>query len=207
VSALVTRAGAVDPDAARRDAKAILDQRRFRPTRVPRPFAGVLRWMGRQLEPVGRFFHPVWDFFNTRVGIAVLVVLVVASAVGIALLIASRRGAGAPSVSGRRASRGRPEDPDALDRAADDAERGGDYDTAVRLRFRAGLLRLDALGAIRLAPSLTAGQAARRLHLDDFDVLARDFDAVAYGARHVDVDAARAARTGWSRVLDEVTTR
>jgi hypothetical protein len=206
VTALLARVAAVDPDAARRDARSILGQRRFRPTRVPRPFAGVLRWLGRRLEPVGRLFDPVWRFFNTPIGLALLGVLVVAAAVGVAILIASRRGAGPPRPAHAGGRRER-DDPDALERAAEEAERAGDYEAAVRLRFRAGLLRLDALGAIRLAPSLTAGQAARGLRLDDFDVLARDFDAVAYGARHVDADAARVARAGWSRVLEEVETR
>ena len=39
------------------------------------------------------------------------------------------------------------DDPAVLEREADEAERGGAFERAVRLRFRAGVLRLDARGA------------------------------------------------------------
>jgi hypothetical protein len=94
-----------------------------------------------------------------------------------------------------------------LERQADDAEARGDYSAAVRLRFRAGLLRLDHAGAIRLGPSLTAGQVARRLSLDAFDAVAREFETVAYGGHDADHDAVTAARRGWSRVLATVGER
>ncbi|HEX4778892.1 MAG TPA: DUF4129 domain-containing protein [Acidimicrobiia bacterium] len=200
-------AAAVDPDAARRNAKDILGERRFRPERVPRPFAGALRWLGRRLEPVGRVLAPVGRFFETRLGIAVLALVVVAATVVVARLLASRSGARATARGSARAAPRGPEDPELLERQADDAEACGDYSSAVRLRFRAGLLRLDRAGAIRLGPSLTAGQVARRLALDDFDAVAREFETVAYGNHDADHDAADAARRGWSRVLATVGNR
>jgi hypothetical protein len=207
IAASVARAGPVSPDAARRDARSILDERRFRPAHVPRPFAGALRWLGRQLEPVGRALSPIGRFFQTVPGLVVLTVLVVGAVVAGAWLLAGRRGAtGRPSVLGGSA-RATSDDPGQLDRAAEEAERDGDYAKAVRLRFRAGLLRLDTAGAIRLGPSSTSGQVARRLRLRDFDDLARDFELVTYGDRPADTSVARAARERWTRVLDEVRSR
>ncbi len=78
------------------------------------------------------------------------------------------------------------EDPDELERAADAAERAGRLDDAVRLRFRAGLLRLGSRGAIRYRPSVTTGEVRRVLGSDTFDELARTFEAVAYGGQSRD---------------------
>lgn len=204
IGAAVATTGPVSPDAARRDARSILGERRFRPARIPRPFAGALRWLGRQLEPIGGALRPVGRFFQTVEGLVVLGVLVVCAGVVVAYVIWSRRGARAAPAVVRRRGPQRPDDPAQLERAADEAERNGDYAGAVRLRFRAGLLRLDAVGAIRLGPSSTSGNVGRRLRLRDFDDLARDFELVAYGDRPADTVVARAARERWTRVLDEV---
>ena len=207
IPAALARIGPVGPDAARRDARSILGERRFRPARVPRPFAGVLRWLGGLLEPVGRALDPVWRFFQTLPGLVGLSLLLVGGAAAVAWLVGSRRGAGVARSA--RVSRAHevPDDPVGLERAADDAERAGDFAAAVRLRFRAGLVRLDAAGAIKLGPSSTSGQVARRLRLGDFDDLARDFALVAYGDRPAGTAVVRAARERWPRVLDEVRSR
>ena len=87
-----------------------------------------------------------------------------------------------PRPSGARAA-ARDEDPRALDRRADAAEAAGDLEAALRLRFRAGLLRLDARGAIEFRPSISTYEVRRTLHSDDFDALAATFDDVVYGGR------------------------
>jgi Domain of unknown function (DUF4129) len=99
------------------------------------------------------------------------------------------------------ADAGELEDPDALERAADAAELAGDLDVAVRLRFRAGLLRLGGRGAIRYRPSVTTNEVRRVLGSETFDQLAETFDGIAYGGRDAvppDVDA---ARREWPRVV------
>ena len=92
-------------------------------------------------------------------------------------------------------------DPDALERDAERAEAAGDLNLAIRLRFRAGLLRLDRAGAIRYRPSLTSSQVAYTLRSRDFEELAARFDAVAYGGRTADADDVSDARDRWPRVV------
>jgi Domain of unknown function (DUF4129) len=94
-----------------------------------------------------------------------------------------------------------PEGPVALERRADEAERARDHALAVRLRFRAGLMRLGEREVIPYRPSLTTAEARRRLRSEPFDRLATDFDAIAYGGRAAGDDDARAAREGWREVL------
>jgi hypothetical protein len=97
--------------------------------------------------------------------------------------------------------------PDQLERQAAQAERDGDHDLAVRLRFAAGLLRLDAARAIELRPSLTSGDVGRTLRSETYNALATTHDAVAYGGRHAGPDDADTARRDWPDVVGEARRR
>jgi len=196
----------VDPDRARDQARQILGGRRYKPADVPRPFEGVLEWLGDRLRPIGDFFSRITESLAGKV---VLGALLVAAVTLVALLLA-RRSAAARALgagAGRRRSRDEKLDPARLEREADAAERRGDLDLALRLRFRAGLVRLDRTGAISFRPSITTGQVARRLRLDDFDEIAVTFDAVAYGGRRASESDLLSARTGWPRVLEQAGHR
>jgi len=202
----VRPAQAVDPDAARGAARDILHDRRFHRDPAPRPLRGPLQWLGDRLQTVdawiGRVLRPVpgWVWLS-------LAIAVVAAVVARIIVVSRRR-----HVTGARHGRASPaldtpEDPAALDREADDAERRGDLERAVRLRFRAGLLRLGDRGAIAYRPSVTTREVRRALGSETFDDLAHTFEAVAYGgraARPPDVDA---ARRDWPRVLDDAGHR
>jgi hypothetical protein len=146
------------------------------------------------------------DLVRERFGIGwalvAVVVVVLATAAWVAgqLVRRHRRSAVLRSTAPALARRG--EDPDKLERQAAAAERAGDLSLAVRLRFVAGLLRLDRAGVISYRPSLTTGQLVGRVPSADFGDLARAFDEIAYGGRPAagaDVDSARA---GWPRVLE-----
>jgi len=198
-------AGQVDPDRARDQAREILGGRRYKPADVPRPFQGALEWLGDRLRPIGDFFSRTTESLPGKIALAAVLAGVVAV---VALLVARRRAAtSAAGGGGWRRSPDAHTDPGRLEREADAAERRGDLDVALRLRFRAGLLRLDRAGAIRFRPSITTGQVARHLRLRNFDDLAITFDAVAYGGRHASATDLQSARAEWPRVLEQAAPR
>jgi hypothetical protein len=89
----------------------------------------------------------------------------------------------------------------ALETAAEEAERAGRYEQAVRLRFQAGLLRLDEVGLVPYQPSRPNAAVSRRLGSPTFDALARRFEEVAYGGRAAEAADVGRAREAWPLVL------
>lgn len=196
-------------DAAREQARDILSQSKYRPSRVPQPFRGLLRQLGRMLrpivEPVERFIDRVSDVIPggesalwTIVGGTVLLVAV---AVTRHLIRSRTRGA-----AGRRTWEATmsTESPDELERRAELAERAGDLERAIRLRFLAGLLRLDSAGVLRFRPSITGREVSRQVRSIAFDEIATDFDEIVYGGRAPDMNDVRSSRAGWKQVLESV---
>lgn len=196
----VPAADPIDPDAARRVAQHILSDRRYRPSPAPRPLRGPLQWLGNQINRSFSTPEATWAFVAVLVVVAAFVVWVVVRALG-------RRRALAHVPTSRAGAADDVENADDLERAADGAERDGDLARAVRLRFRAGLLRLGDRGAIRYRPSVTTGEVRRTLDSRRFDDLAGTFEAVAYGGRPADPPDAEAARKEWPRVLEETGRR
>jgi hypothetical protein len=193
----------VNSGQARDEARRILSERRFHGTTLPRPFHGILDWLSRHLHFVARG----WDWLVLHVGGAdVLWALLGGVVVAIAVVAATRlarRRVGLEVAASGGGGRGRSEDPGELEREADRAERSGDLEAALRLRFRAGLLRLGRARVLPERPSLRTLEARRTLRNARFDGLARAFDEVVYGRRAplpVDIETARAE---WPRVLEE----
>jgi hypothetical protein len=199
-------APAVDPDAARRQAQHILSDRRYRSASTPRPLRGPLHWIGERLNdllrPIGNFFArlPGEVWISIALGLVALVIW-------LAVKSYRRRIATTATRAARRATPDAPEDPDELERAADEAERDGDLERAVRLRFRAGLLRLGNRGAIHYRPSVTTGEVRRTLSSERFDGLAGTFEAVTYGGRETEQPDVAAARREWPQVLEETARK
>jgi Domain of unknown function (DUF4129) len=196
---------AVDADQARKEAKRILSEPRFRRSRTPRPFEGLFRRLGRLLvDPVQSFFRRLGRHLpdiGSPPWLIVALAVVTAAAVVTVRLSRDRARERFPRGS-RRAAEDRL-DPEELERLAEEAERRGELADALRLRFRAGLLRLDGLGAIELRPGLTNAAAARLLRSRRFDRLAVDFDEVVYGGRSATAEDVDEARAAWPRVLEE----
>jgi hypothetical protein len=197
--------GAVDPDAARREAENILADGRFHPQRGPRPFAGFFRRAGELVvDPILRFFARIGEVLP-KVGSPAWLVLaaaVVVAAVVLTVRLSAQRGR-QRFPGGRRGIAGHEGlDPDELERRAEEAERRGDLDTALRLRFRAGLGRLDDAGVVRLRPGLTNAAVSRILRSARFDALAGHFDEVAYGGRAATAAEVATARSDWPGVVD-----
>jgi hypothetical protein len=198
----------VTPAEARRQAEEILRSPDFRERDTPRPLRGALTWIGERLEPVGRPFRAVLDWIEQDPLAAVIAALVVvALSVLAGVLLARRRGfvlePGEVGVGGH----GRRESPAQLERRADEAERAGDHELALRLRFLAGLLRLDAAGALTFRPSLTTGAVTRAVRSPALAELAATVDEVVYGRRPATPDDVEAARRGWPEALAEASTR
>jgi hypothetical protein len=107
--------------------------------------------------------------------------------------------------SGERAAamRAAGADPTALERQAAEAEATGDFERAVRLRFGAGLIRLERTGLVEGAASRTSGELRRTLASQSFASLAADHDEVAYGGRRADARDAERSRAAWARVAVE----
>jgi hypothetical protein len=203
------RAGGERAEAApaRERARRVLADRRYHGTELPRPFAGPIEWLSERIEPL---IEDVNDF-GVRVpgGPAVLWLalagLVLLAATGVTSTSIRRRAVAIERA--RAAALPATDDPRALEREAERAERASEWERAVRLRFRAGLLRLDGRGVIAYRPSLTTGEVSRAVGSPAFAEVGARFDAIAYGGRPAAADDADAARRGWAAVLAEAGRR
>ena len=186
---------------AREQARDILAQDRFHAGQHHEgPLHKAFVWLGDRLEDAGAALSggPVLGW---------LILAAIAAALTAAVLTwatARRRRRDASRVPGPADVPGAAAlGPAELERQAAEAERTGDLDAAIRLRFAAGLLRLDAAEAIALRPSLTSGDVGRLLRSPRYDDLATTHDAVAYGGRHAAPPDAEAARDDWPLVVRE----
>jgi hypothetical protein len=197
--------GAVDPDAARRVAEDVLADPRYHPRRGPRPLAGFFERLGELLvDPVIRFFRSIGDSLpsiGSPPWIALAAIVVIAALLG-AVRLSSGRGRQRFAAGGLIGDDEHGLGPDELERRADEAERRGALDEALRLRFLAGLSRLGDAGVVRLRPGLTNAAVSRALRSRDFDGLAHDFDEVAYGGRPATSTDVTTARSRWPGVIE-----
>lgn len=192
------------PARDRAEAADILDGPPYQQAGPPRPFRRFLDWVGDRLEPLGR---PITWLADRIPGggytlLALLGALVVLAAAFVAARLgAQRRGIVVERI--RRAGRREEVDPARLEQLADEAEARGELETALRLRFRAGLARLAALHTVAQPENLTSRQLARALGSPRFGGLARDLDEVVYGGRQASATDVASAREGWPQVLRE----
>ena len=184
----------------RQDAREVLAERRFQEADVPGPFRGIIRWLRDRVPDLG-WLDDLLPGGRSVVWIVLGAVLALLAWFVARRFLTTRIRASAAQQQALAAARD--EDPRALEARADAAEAAGDLEAALRLRFRAGLLRLDARGAIDFRPSISTIEVRRRLHDDDFDALAATFDDVVYGGRPPAADDLAAARERWPRVIED----
>lgn len=191
----------VDSERLREEAERILAQPRYRtqPTNS---------------ERFGEWLEQLWyRFVEFLVGIAdliggplvlggILFLVVVIAAVLVTRNLGQRRAREIELRIMREKVLARGADPADLERQAQIAASTADYSTALRLTFRAGLLRLDETGQIRYRPGLTSSEVAELLASPEFEALARRFDEVVYGHRTATADDFAVARQGWQRLLN-----
>ncbi len=166
----------------------MLAQRRFQPTSVPTPLRCVRERIGDGLRRLGR---PLEDAFSWVAGwlpggSSLLWVLLAGAVLAAAAALAMRAGrarrlAGAGAAAGDAAGERR--SAAQLIREAERAERAGDLDAALRLRFRAGLIELDSRELIELRPALTNRELLRDVPSPTLAGLVDGFESVAYGGR------------------------
>ena len=151
------------PRRAGAHAREILQERRFRGSGLPRPLAG-LAGLARRSPAAGGATSSTTSRSGSPGGRPVVLIAPrrARPAGRRRCSRAARSGAGAAAARPRGPRPRAParEDPAALERDADRAAAAGEWETAVRLRFRAGLLRLDARELIEYRPSLTTGEVA-----------------------------------------------
>jgi hypothetical protein len=199
-------------DRAREQARDILSERRFRESPIPAPLRDLRERIGEALRTLGRPLRSALDWVADRLpgGPPVLWTLLAAVALVATAVVAARAGArraadpGAVAAAGGadgRASAVR------LRQEAEAAERRGELDAALRLRFRAGLVDLDGRELIELRPSLTNRELLRAVPSPTLSGLVEGFEAVAYGGRPASAEDLRRARDGWPVVAGEAGAR
>jgi hypothetical protein len=193
-------------DAARHLARAILAQGRFHQPSVPRPLHGVLRAIGQAVSAPVRALGDAVDSVGAIFpgGVVAVWILLGLAAAGASAMLAGRHSRRTLTSDDRAATAGsvpRVERASDLVRAAEAAEREGRLADAVRLRFRAGLLRLAERGTIGTARSTPTVDVSRALRSPEFDALARRFDEITYGGSSPVPADVEAARREWPVVL------
>lgn len=201
-------AAAVDPaarDLARRQAEDILGERRFQDPDLPSPLKGPLTWIGERVESV---IDAILDPLGLpgAAGWVILGAICVLLGVLVAIWLARRGSEATRPADGRDVSM-RSASPDDLEREADACEEAGDHEAAVRLRFRAGLLRLAGDGVIPRARAITNREVTRRTGSVTFPRVAQSFDEIVYGERAPRADDLDLSRKGWADVRREAAGR
>jgi hypothetical protein len=185
----------------RADARDILSQRRFTGTTVPGPFRSLLDWLGDRLRSLDRVVGWIDDVLpGPRAFVWIVLAALAATLAAVVARHTLTRRVGAATRAAAAAGSVR-DDPRELERRAEAAEAAGELEAALRLRFRAGLLRLDARGAIEFRPSISTHEVRRALRSPDFDALASDFDEIVYGGRPPAPDDLEASRRRWPAVV------
>jgi hypothetical protein len=198
----------------RREARGILSQPPFTHTasRTPAPFAGVLHAIGHGVwwligHPLSWLWHhgllPVFREIHGGLGNwwpvpAIAVALAVG---GLAAWLLLRRRARIAAKAPPPELKIEREDPAELERAAAGAEQRGELELAVRLRYRAGLNRLEAKGIISNRFSRTDGQLRLAVRDPLFDDLADRHQSITYGSQPASPGDVEMAKDAWPKVL------
>ena len=164
-----------------------------------------LRRLGRPLEDAFR-----WVAGWLPGGSALLWVLlagaVLAATAALGMRAGARRRLAAAGTAAGNAARERRSAAELI-RDAERAERAGDLDGALRLRFRAGLVELGSRELVELRPALTNRELLRDVPSPTLAGLVEGFESVAYGGRAAQPGDVASARDGWPRVPEEAAAR
>jgi hypothetical protein len=190
------------PEAARQAAQSILAEGRFHSSPVPDPLHNALVWVGRAVsDPLSAFGHLINDVgAKFPGGVAGLWAVAAVFVIAVTAALTARRARTRldRSALGEPAAAPRPGD---LERAAERAERDGRWEEAVRLRFRAGLLRLDERNGSSHTDTTPNHSLARILDSEQLDELSSRFDEIAYGGDDATASDAERQRLAWPEII------
>lgn len=198
----------VDADDIRERIADILADPRYRPgeeSLLQRLFGPLYDWLERMIgwvmEYGTRAFRWLLSFFDAGVASWLGPTLVVMAAAVATFFLGRRRTREIErrTTIERILELGR--DPAELEAMAEAAASRGDHAEVIRLRFVAGLLRLDAEGRIEFYPGMSNGAIAAELDDPTFVDLADQFDRVVYGRRPTFAEDAERAGAGWRALL------
>ncbi len=198
----------IDPTEVSEQARLILSDPRYAqdsPSLLERILGPVYDWLERIIAFVMETFTRLLEWLSRALNTDAItllgpILIVVVAAAG-AWVLARRR---ARDIE-RRATIERilklGTDPADLEARAVGADEAGDHTEAIRLRFVAGLLRLDAEGSIEFYPGLSNGTISDQLDNPTFDRLAAQFDQVVYGRKPASRDDSVQAAADWTTML------
>jgi len=197
-----------DADAIRHTAQEVARRPEFqiRPVYSGR---ALVDFVWRILRPIIRFFSGLWDIspalaWAVTIGLTVLCVLLIAH------IVYSFRQAIARRAQYGRAFAGESKklDPVELERKAEDAATREEYIAAVRLLFRAALLRISQSENREFRPGTTNGEYLRRYRQSTFvnalGQLVNVVDAKWYGFGACDAQDYRACRLAHSQICSAI---
>jgi Flp pilus assembly pilin Flp len=191
-----------DAGAARAEARDILSERRFQQHDLPDPFRDVLDrvagWLDAVFDAIGDLLDGALPGGRPVVWAVLIAVAVIAAAALVQRSLGRRRALPSDRVAAGAIAR---EDPDGLERRAREAAARGDHELALRLGFRAGVVRLHRRGRIDAEDSLSTGEVARAVRSPRFDRAAARFDEVVYGRRPAAAEDVESARAAWDEAL------
>ncbi|MGH8912654.1 MAG: DUF4129 domain-containing protein, partial [Acidimicrobiia bacterium] len=164
----------------------------------------VIDWLQRAWV---RFLEWAADISEYVGGPLVLALVVGGAVIALAVVVTANLGRRRARLVDERIRRehelARGHDPVELERRADEAQAQGDHETALRLLFQAGLIRLDRAGIIDLRPGTTSGTVAESVGAPEFERLANRFDAVVYGDQPASVADGDLARSVMAALLEQ----
>ncbi len=198
--AAATGGAPADADAARAAAAAILAERPFGAGGAA---SGQRSIWAAIFDFLGDVASAIFFGAEGSVPLFLLTAVAVLAAAGLLGTTWLRRRAGREQRRRHEAAvaAARPELAADVEAAAERAESQGAYAEAIRLRFRAGLLRLDQRGVLPLDPTMTTGRLQRALRTSDAAAVTRLFDEVVYGGRTATRRDAESAHAGWKAIL------
>jgi hypothetical protein len=194
-----TASAPIDVDEVARQVGDILSQSRYGADRPETWWERVRRQIR---ETLARWFISLAAAVGGNVPAAlILVALVVGLALVVSLTLGRRRADDMLRSASLERLIAEGGDPAQLERQSEEAAERGDHAAAIRLRFMAGLLRLDQQDRITFRAGTLNFEVSSTLGSETFDRLWAQFDEITYGDRPASAGDHLEAVRSWATLL------